>query len=86
MMPIWVKGVIKQRLARPNEGRFGRFRSLILFRTTQRAIFAFGFAKNQLDNISEDNLKALKLVAKTLLEHDDEQTDELVEKGRANPW
>ena len=37
--------------------------------------------KNQLDNISEDNLKALKLVAKTLLEHDDEQTEELVEKG-----
>ncbi len=74
-------GVIKQRLARPNEGRSGGFRSLILFRTTERAIFAFGFAKNQLDNISEDNLKALKLVAKTLLEHDDEQTQELVEKG-----
>ena len=57
------------------------FRSLILFRTTQRAIFVFGFAKNQLDNISEDNLRALKLVAKTLLKHDDEQTEELVEKG-----
>ena len=74
-------GVIKQRIARPGEGRSGGFRSLILFRTLQRAIFAFGFAKNQLDNISEDNLKALKLVAKTLLEHDDEQTEELVEKG-----
>ena len=78
-------GVIKQRLARPNEGRSGSLRSLILFRTTKRAIFAFGFAKNQLDNISEDNLKALKLVAKTLLEHDDEQTEELVEKGELTP-
>lgn len=73
-------GVIKQRIARPNEGRSGGFRSLILFRVAQRAIFAFGFAKNQRDNISDDNLKALKLVAKTLLELDDERFQELVEK------
>lgn len=74
-------GVIKQRIARQGQGRSGGFRTLIFFRVGERAIFAFGFAKNQRDNISEANLKALKLVADTLLSHTDEQTQELVDKG-----
>ena len=73
-------GVIKQRVPRPGEGRSGGFRTLILFRVGTRAIFAFGFAKNQMDNISDDNLKALRLVAATLLGHSDEQIGQLLEK------
>lgn len=72
-------GVIKQRVPRPGEGRSGGFRTLVLFRVGERAIFAFGFAKNQMDNISDDNLRALKLVATTLLNHMDDQIGELVE-------
>lgn len=74
-------GVIKQRIPRQGQGRSGGFHTLIFFRVAEHAIFAFGFAKNQRDNISEANLKALKLVAETLLCHTDEQTQELVDKG-----
>jgi len=38
-------GVIKQCVARLNEGRSGGFRTIVLFRTQERAFFVFGFAK-----------------------------------------
>jgi hypothetical protein len=38
--------IIKQRLARPGEGKRGGFRMLIGFRS-DLAIFVFGFAKNE---------------------------------------
>ena len=39
-------GVIKQRIARPNEGKSGGYRSIILFRRGERAFFVYGFAKH----------------------------------------
>ena len=43
-------GVIKQRIARPNEGKSGGFRSIILYRQGEKAFFVFGFPKK--DNAS----------------------------------
>jgi hypothetical protein len=51
--------VIKQRLARPGEGKRGGFRMLIGFRS-DLAIFLFGFAKNERENIDRDLLKTLR--------------------------
>src|SRR3546814_6114326 len=49
-------GVIKQRVARPGKGKSGGYRTLILFRKGDRAIFAFGFAKSAPANRrSEEN-------------------------------
>jgi hypothetical protein len=36
-------GVIKQRIARPNEGKSGGFRSIILYRQGKKAFFVFWF-------------------------------------------
>jgi hypothetical protein len=52
-------GVIKQRVGRPGQGRSGGYRTLIAFRSGDRAVFVFGFAKNEQDNISRDNLRNL---------------------------
>jgi hypothetical protein len=38
-------GVIKQRVARPGQGRSGGYRTLILFRVGSRVVFAFGSPK-----------------------------------------
>ena len=46
-------GVIKQRLARPGEGRSKGYRSIILFRREDRAFFVYGFSKSEQGNISE---------------------------------
>lgn len=72
-------GVIKQRIARPNQGRSGGFRSIVFFRSGERAFFVFGFAKNVTENISPDNVKAFKLVAKVVLNHDDKQLQKLLD-------
>jgi hypothetical protein len=47
----------------PGQGKSGGFRTLIVFRAGTRAIFVHGFAKNEKDNIEEDELVALKKLA-----------------------
>lgn len=60
-------GLIKQRIARPGGGRSGGYRTVIALRTGDRAIFLFGFAKSERDNISDDDLRDLKNTAAILL-------------------
>lgn len=63
-------GVIKQRIARPNQGKSGGYRTIIFFRKGQRAFFAFGFAKSSRANLSDTELLALKKVAPEYLDAD----------------
>ena len=56
-------GVIKQRVGRPGQGRSGGYRTLIAFRFGDIAVFMFGFAKNEQDNVGHDNLRNLRDVA-----------------------
>lgn len=60
-------GLIKQRVARPGQGRSGGYRTILVFRTGSLAIFLTGFAKNERENISADDLEDLKLIARQWL-------------------
>lgn len=71
-------GVIKQRVARPGQGRSGGFRTLILFRQGDRAIFAFGFAKNVQANVAPADLALLKQAAAEALAWNQAEIDRLV--------
>jgi hypothetical protein len=53
-------GLIKQRVARRGQGRSGGFRLIVAYRHGDRAVFLFGFAKNDRDNISADRLSQLR--------------------------
>ncbi len=53
-------GIIKQRVARPGQGRSGGFRMLVAYRAGDRAVFLYGFAKNERDNIGPDELLSLR--------------------------
>jgi hypothetical protein len=64
-------GVIKQRLAREGQGKSGGFRSIVLFRRGWMAFFAYGFAKNDRDNIDRQELRAFRLLAAEMLAMDD---------------
>ena len=44
-------GLIKLRLARPGSGKRGGYRTLIAYQAKSRAVFLFGFAKNERENI-----------------------------------
>lgn len=63
-------GLIKQRIARPNEGKSGGYRSIIFFKLGDLAIFLYSFAKNEKENISESDLLLLREVAKSIAEMD----------------
>ncbi len=56
-------GVIKQRMARQGQGRSGGYRTLIAYRIGDFAVFLFGFAKNELDNIDDKQLASLQEAA-----------------------
>jgi len=43
--------------------------------------FIYGFAKNALGNISTDELKALKLLAKELLDYSDKTLTDAIKQG-----
>jgi hypothetical protein len=64
-------GVVKQRVARPGQGRSGGYRTLVLLKAGERAVFAYGFAKSDRGNVREDELTALRELATELLGYDD---------------
>jgi len=66
-------GVIKQRIARPGEGKSGGFRTIILFRAQQRAVFVYGFAKNERENIGKQELAEFKKLAALILAYNDRE-------------
>ena len=60
-------GLIKQRIARPGGGRSGGYRTIIAYRTGNRAVFLDGFAKSEQDNISADELTEFRAIAQNWL-------------------
>ena len=60
-------GLIKQRVPRAGQGRSGGFRTVIAYRRLGRAVFIYGFAKNERDNIGDDDLARLKKLATVYL-------------------
>jgi hypothetical protein len=59
--------VVKKRVALPGRGKRGSSRTLVVYQQADKAFFVYGFAKNERTNISDKELKALKLLATELL-------------------
>ncbi len=75
-------GVIKQRVARPGQGRSGGYRTIIAFRSKCRAVFLFGFAKNDLDNIGDSDLRRLRKAAAEMLGWNDSEVAAMLAAGK----
>ena len=73
--------VIKQRIARDGEGKSGSFRSIIFFKSGDKAIFVHGFEKSAKANIARNELKEYKAAAKIILKYSDEQMNTAVASG-----
>jgi hypothetical protein len=74
-------GVIKQRIARPGEGKSGGYRSIILYIKGNRAFFVFGFSKKDQDNITDDEAAYFKKLAKLTLVMSDADLIALLREG-----
>lgn len=68
-------GLVKQRVARAGSGRSGGYRALIAYRSAQRSVFLYGFAKNERDNIDAGELASLKKLATRFLNMTDAEID-----------
>jgi len=75
-------GVLKQRIAREGEGKSGGYRTIMFFRAGDRAVFVYGFAKKDRDNLEPDELAAFRKAAKIVLALSDPQIAIEVETGR----
>ena len=75
-------GVIKQRIARPGEGKSGGYRTIILYRMQDRAVFVYGFAKSHRENLSADELVDYRIAAKLVLGLTEAQIEVEVKSGR----
>ena len=58
---------------------FTRPRTIVVFRTEDRAVFVYGFPKNERGNIRRDELKAFKLLTAQILAYDAAQLQTAVE-------
>lgn len=74
-------GVIKQRVARAGRGRSSGYRVLIAYRAGHRAVFLYGFAKRERDNIEQDELTTLRAIAAAWLAADAKRIDEALKDG-----
>jgi hypothetical protein len=74
-------GLIKQRVARSGQGRSRGFRTIIAWRSRDRSIFVYGFAKSRRDNIGEADLAQLRDLAALLLGYGDEELRMAVAAG-----
>jgi hypothetical protein len=55
--------LFKIRISREGEGKRGGYRALIAYKNNDRVVFLFAFAKKEKDNITHNELKALKKLA-----------------------
>jgi hypothetical protein len=75
-------GLIKLRLARHGGGKRGGYRTLIAYRAGHCAVFLFGFAKSERENVAPDQLAELKVLASGFLRQDENEFMNHVAEGR----
>ena len=57
---------------------FSNFRAIIVLKSGERAIFIFGFAKNEKENIDKNELEYLKKLGNDLLSLNEEQLEDAI--------
>ena len=73
--------VMKKRVAVGGRGKRGGVRTLLAYKSGDRAFFVYGFAKNVRANVSSDELKALKRLAKELMSYGDKALTKAIQYG-----
>lgn len=73
--------LIKKRIARKGEGKRSGFRTMVVFQKDHRTVFVYGFAKNQRNNITEQEEIALKKLAQSLLDAEDSELKDMITSG-----
>ncbi|SHH37568.1 type II toxin-antitoxin system RelE/ParE family toxin [Desulfofustis glycolicus] len=73
--------VYKKRIRFEGQGKSGSGRTIICYKTDDRAIFVHGFTKKEKSNLSDKELVAFKELAKILLNLSSEDLDMAISSG-----
>jgi hypothetical protein len=74
-------GLIKQRIARPGQGKRSGYRTIMAYRAGERSVFLYGFGKNERDNIDGDELARWKIAGRVILGGDADWIESAVADG-----
>ena len=74
-------GLIKQRVARPGQGKSGSYRTIIAYRQGDRAVFLYGFAKNERANLDDDELAYWRQIGRGYLALNEDGIEAAVAAG-----
>jgi hypothetical protein len=74
-------GIIKQRVARKGEGKSGGYRTVVAFRSGDRALFLFGFAKSDRASLSTAELAEFRAIGRAFLKAKAPDVERAVAKG-----
>ena len=74
-------GVIKQRIARPGQGKSGGVRALLVLRQEERAFFVHGFAKSDRENLRRTEFTAVRALADEMLGLDKASLEAMLANG-----
>ena len=73
--------IYKKRIALGNRGKSGGARTIVAFKIKDKAIFLYGFPKNERGNITQKEEIALKGLAEVFLSYGDHQIDGAIKTG-----
>lgn len=73
--------IYKKRVPLPGKGKSGSTRIILAYKKNNRAFFIYGFEKNAQANISDTELKALKIFGKKLLGFSEAEVNKNIENG-----
>ena len=71
--------LFKIRVKREHSGKSSGFRTIVVYKENEKAIFLYGFGKNEKDNISKTELLYFKKLGNDFLALDENQIKQLIE-------
>ena len=74
-------GVIKKRVANKGRGKSSSVRTIVAFKSGKDCFFIYGFEKSAKSNISQNEEKALKVVAVSLYAYSDNELAKQIKNG-----
>lgn len=74
-------GLIKMRVGRAGKGRSGGYRLIVAYRAQSRAVFLYGFAKNERENVTPNELEDLRELGRNWLRASQEAITRALDEG-----
>jgi len=72
--------LFKVRVKREHSGKSSGFRTIVVYKENEKAIFLYGFGKNEQDNISKTELLYFKKLGNDFLALDEKQIKQLIKQ------